>query len=252
MALANVEVHFDASQTTSAQIVQQVIAALLNEYERQMSGVTRLMAPEFVSITAEELSYMDYFVPGIIAMSLMQGGVFGALVIVSWRERKILKRLGATPLPRRTLVSSQVSLRLLVAVAQTFIILTVGVIVFDVAVAQLPALMLSFIILGSLTFISIGYLVASFAATEAAATAIVQVIQFPMMFLSGIFWPIEMAPTWLQPVIYAMPLTYLGDALRQVMVKGSSALFPLPVDAALLGGWLLVCLGIAFRHFRWE
>lgn len=250
--LADIEVHFDASQTTSAQIVQQIISALLNEYERQLSGVTRLISTEFVSITAEELGLMDFFVPGVIAMSLMQGGLFGTLVIVSWRERKILKRLGATPLPRRTLVSSQVSLRLIIAVIQTFIILAMGVVVFDINVTDQPVLMLGFIILGSLTFIGIGYLVASFAATEAAATAIVQVIQFPMMFLAGIFWPIEMAPEWLRPVIYAMPLTYLGDALRQVMVKGSSALFPLWVDAAVLAGWLLVCLVIAFRYFRWE
>jgi ABC-2 type transport system permease protein len=97
-----------------------------------------------------------------------------------------------------------------------------------------------------------GYLVAAFTRTEAAGTAIVQVIQFPMMFLSGIFWPIEMAPDWLRPVIYFMPLTYLGDALRQVMVEGSSALFPLSVDAAVLTGWLVVCLAIAFRYFRWE
>ena len=249
---AAIEVHYDASQTTSAQIVQQIISSVLVEYERQLSGTASLIAADFISITAEELSLMDYFVPGVIAMSLMQLGIFGALVIVSWRERKILKRLGATPLPRRTLVSSQVSLRLIIAVVQTIIILTVGKIAFDVKIEGQPALMLFFVILGALTFIAMGYLVAAFTRTEAAGTAIVQVIQFPMMFLSGIFWPIEMAPDWLRPVIYFMPLTYLGDALRQVMVEGSSALFPLSVDAAVLTGWLVICLAIAFRYFRWE
>jgi ABC-2 type transport system permease protein len=106
--------------------------------------------------------------------------------------------------------------------------------------------------LGALTFISIGYLVASFARTEASGSAIVQVIQFPMMFLSGIFWPIEFAPDWLRPIVYAMPLTYLGDALRQTMLEGSSRLFPLWMNAAVLTGWLLVSLAIAFRYFRWE
>jgi ABC-2 type transport system permease protein len=249
---AKVEVHYDASQTTSAQVVQQIISGLLDEYDRQLRGASRLITTDFITITAEEVSNMDFFVPGVIAMSLMQGGVFGALVIVSWRERKILKRLGATPLPRRTLVSSQVSLRLIIAIVQTYIILAVGAIVFDVTVANQPLLMLAFILLGSLTFIGMGYLVASFAVTEAAATAIVQVIQFPMMFLSGIFWPIEFAPEWLQPIIYAMPLTYLGDALRQVMVEGSSALFPLWLDATVLAAWLVISLLIAFRFFRWE
>jgi ABC-2 type transport system permease protein len=250
--VATIEVHYDASQTTSAQVIQQIISNLLVGYERQLSGAAPLVAADFISITAEELNFMDFFVPGVISMSLMQLGVFGALVIVSWRERKILKRLGATPLPRHTLVLSQVSLRLIIAVVQTIIILAVGRLIFSVKVANQPALMLFFILLGALTFISMGYLVASFARTEAAGTAIVQVIQFPMMFLSGIFWPIEFAPEWLTPVIYLMPLTYLGDALRQVMVEGSSALFPLWVDTAVLAGWLFVCLIIAFRHFRWE
>jgi ABC-2 type transport system permease protein len=195
---------------------------------------------------------MDFFVPGVVAMSLMQLGIFGSLTMVSLRERQILKRLGATPLPRRTLVLSQATMRLLIAVVQTFIILTVGRVAFDVQVGDQFVLMLAFILLGGLSFVAMGYVVASFARTEAAGTAIVQVIQFPMMFLSGIFWPIEFAPDWLEPVIKLMPLTYLGDALRQVMVEGSSKLFSLPLDAAVLTGWLVVSLAIAFRYFRWE
>ena len=87
--------------------------------------------------------------------------------------------------------------------------------------------------------------------TEEAANGIVQVIQFPMMFLSGVFFPIEIMPSILRPVAAILPLTYLGDALRQVMVNGS-AFAPLAVDLAVLGGWLVVCLAIAARSFRWE
>jgi ABC-2 type transport system permease protein len=250
--MANVEVHYDASQTTTAQIVNQIVTSLLDYYERQLSGSAPLIHTEFKSTTAEGFNFMDFFVPGVVAMSLMQLGIFGSLTMVSLRERKILKRLGATPLPRRTLVLSQVVLRLIIAVVQTFIILTVGRLAFGVQVGNQIVLMVAFILLGGLSFVALGYLVASFARTEAAGQAIVQVIQFPMMFLSGIFWPIEFAPDWLEPVIKVMPLTYLGDALRQVMVEGSSKLFPLPVDAAVLTGWLLVSLFVAFRFFRWE
>jgi ABC-2 type transport system permease protein len=250
--MANVEVYYDASQTTTAQIVNQVITSLLDFYDRQLSGSAPLIETEFKSTTAEGFNFMDFFVPGVVAMSLMQLGIFGSLTMVSLRERKILKRLGATPLPRRTLVLSQVVLRLIIAVVQTFIILTVGRLAFGVQIGNQVVLMVAFILLGGLSFVAMGYLVASFARTEAAGQAIVQVIQFPMMFLSGIFWPIEFAPDWLEPVIKVMPLTYLGDALRQVMVEGSSKLFPLPVDAAVLTGWLLVSLFVAFRFFRWE
>jgi ABC-2 type transport system permease protein len=250
--MADVEVHYDASQTTSAQIVQSIITSLLDAYDRQLSGSAPLIQVDFKSTTAEHVGYMDFFVPGVLAMSLMQLGIFGSMTIVSMRERKILKRLGATPLPRRTLVLSQVVLRLIIAVMQTIIILAVGRVIFDVQVGDQYVLMAIFILLGGLTFVAMGYLVASFARTEAAGQAIVQVIQFPMMFLSGIFFPIDFTPDWLQPVIKAMPLTYLGDALRQVMVVGSSKLFSLPLDALVLTGWLVVSLFVAFRFFRWE
>lgn len=250
--LASIDIHYDASQTNTAQILNQILTSLLDAYDRQLAGTSRLIQPAFISITAESLGMMDYFVPGVLAMSLMQLGIFGALTMISLRERKILKRLGATPLRRPTLVSSQVVLRLIIALVQTFIILSVGRLAFDVKIGNQYALMLFFIVLGALAFIAIGYLVASFARTEASGSAIVQVIQFPMMFLSGIFWPIELAPDWLRPVIYAMPLTYLGDALRQTMLEGSSRLFPLWVDAVVLGGWMLISLAIAFRYFRWE
>jgi ABC-2 type transport system permease protein len=124
--------------------------------------------------------------------------------------------------------------------------------VYNVHVGDQIGLMVAFILLGGMTFVSIGYMVASFARTEAAGNAVVQVIQFPMMFLSGVYFPVDFAPDWLRPVVNAMPLTYLGDALRQVMVKGSTRLFSLGVDAMVLAGWLVVSLLVSFRYFRWE
>jgi ABC-2 type transport system permease protein len=251
-AMADVVIHYDASQTTSAQIIQQILASLLEAYDRQLSGSPPLIDAQFISTTAESEGLMTFFVPGVLAMSLMQLGIFGSLTMVSLRERKILKRLGATPLPRRILVLSQVVMRLIIAVIQAIIILAVGRLAFDVEIGDQYGLMAAFILLGGLTFVAIGYLVASFARTEASGTAIVQVIQFPMMFLSGIFWPIDLAPSWLIPVIKSSPLTYLGDALRQVMVEGSSKLFQLEVNALVLTGWLVFSLLVAFRYFRWE
>jgi ABC-2 type transport system permease protein len=145
-----------------------------------------------------------------------------------------------------------VVLRLGIAVLQTVVILIFGKLVFDVQLGNQILLMVAFILLGGLTFVSMGYMVAALARTEAAGNAIVQVLQFPMMFLSGVYFPTDFAPDWLQPVIRVMPLTYLGDALRQVMVEGSSKLFPLSLDALVLVGWLAVSLFVAFRFFRWE
>src|ERR671910_3586752 len=87
--------------------------------------------------------------------------------------------------------------------------------------------------------------------TEDSANGMTSVIQFPMMFLSGTFFPIDEMPDVLQGIARVIPLTYLSDALRQVMV-GGAAFAPLWVCAAVLVGWLVVCFAIASRTFQWQ
>jgi ABC-2 type transport system permease protein len=93
--------------------------------------------------------------------------------------------------------------------------------------------------------------IASFASTEDSANGMTSMIQFPMMFLSGAFFQIEAMPDVLQTVARVIPLTYLADALRQVMV-GGAPFAPLWLCFAVLAGWLVVCFGIAARQFRWQ
>jgi len=101
-----------------------------------------------------------------------------------------------------------------------------------------------------MTFVSLGYVIASFAPTEDAASQLVSIVQFPLMFLSGILFAIDAMPAWLHAVARFMPLTYLGDALRQVMV-GAVPFAPLAVDVAVLGVLTVAFFGISARFFRW-
>jgi ABC-2 type transport system permease protein len=96
-----------------------------------------------------------------------------------------------------------------------------------------------------------GYVIASFAATEDAANAMTSAVQFPLMFLSGTFFPIAAMPDALKAVARLLPLTYLNDALRQVMVDGTP-FAPLWFCVAFLGVWLVGCLAIAARWFKWQ
>ncbi len=80
---------------------------------------------------------------------------------------------------------------------------------------------------------------------------LLMMVQFPMMFLSGIFFPLEMMPGFMRPIMDAMPLTYLGDSFRQIMVD-SSAMHSHLINAGVLGGWFVVCLIVAVRFFKWE
>jgi ABC-2 type transport system permease protein len=244
-------VYTDPSSQSSSATIQQIAGQVVASVNVALTGRAPALGVAPRTIQTENLSAAAFLIPGILGMALMQLGVFGAVTLVAQREKLILKRLGATPLPRWTLVGSNVVLRLMIGLVQAVLIVGIGIAVFGVQVLGSLWLMAIVVILGALAFIAIGYLVAAFAPTEDAANGIVQVIQFPMMFLSGVFFPIEIMPAVLRPVAAVLPLTYLGDALRQVMVNGS-AFAPLPVDLAVLAGWLVVCLAISSRYFRWQ
>jgi len=187
----------------------------------------------------------------MLGLSVMQVGIFAAIPLVADREKLILKRLAATPLRRWQLVGSNVLMRLLIALAQAVIIVGVGVAVFGVQIVGSLLLAGAFIALGAMTFLALGYVLASFARTEDAANGMTSVVQFPMMFLSGTFFPLEQMPDFLRTIAGLIPLTYLSDALRQVMV-GGAAFAPLWMCAVVLVGWLVICFGIASRTFRWQ
>jgi len=241
----------DPSQQTQSTTVQQIVGQVVAVTNQALSGTPAVLALETESLQTEDITPAAYFVPSILAMALMQLGVFAAIPLVEQREKLILKRLSATPLRRWTLVGSNLLMRLLIALVQSVLIISIGALLFGVTIVGSIALMAAFIVLGSVTFISIGYVIASFARTEESANSLTSVVQFPLMFLSGIFFPIDFMPEFLQPVAAVMPLTYLGDALRQVMV-GGAPFAPLPIDALVLGGWLVGSFAVSARFFRWQ
>jgi ABC-2 type transport system permease protein len=247
---AALSVFTDPSQNQS-QTIQRIVSEVVNGTNLAMSGRPPVLAVAPSSIQTQDLTAAAYFVPSILAMALMQLGIFAAIPLVADRQKLILKRLGATPLPRRTLVSSNIAMRLGIAVIQATIIVGLGVVLFDVEIVGSLALAAAFIVLGAVAFIAVGYVIASFAKTEESANAMTSIVQFPMMFLSGIFFPIAFMPEFLQPIAALIPLTYLGDALRQTMV-GGAPYAPLWVDALVLAAWLGVSFLISARFFRWE
>jgi len=248
---AAITVYHDPSQTASAQIILPVLRESINEINRQLAQQPVLLTLAEESILSQNLRYIDFIVPGILAMSIMMTGFFGVVPLVEWREKKVLKRLGVTPLRRSTVVFSQVAFRLVLTVLQATILIAIAYLVFDVQIIGNWFLLFVLLLLGTLSFISIGYLASSRVKTVEGAMPIINLITFPMMFLSGIFFPIEIMPDFIRPVVEALPLTYLGDALRQVMVE-ATPLHPLGVDVAVLAGWLAVCMVLAIRFFRWE
>jgi ABC-2 type transport system permease protein len=239
----------DPSRQNLVASVYQSVQAVLGVVN--LGGRPPLVMPRPETLQTENLNFISYFVPSVLGMSVMQIGIFAAIPLVADREKLILKRLAATPLRRWQLVGSNVLMRLVIAMVQAAIILGVGIAVFGVKIGGPIGLSILFIALGAMSFLALGYVVASFAQTEDAANGMTSVVQFPMMFLSGTFFPLDQMPDFLQGIARVIPLTYLSDALRQVMV-GGAAFAPLWVCAAVLVAWLVICFGIAAWKFRWQ
>lgn len=246
---AALTIYTDPSRSSLTASVYQAVGSVLGVVN--LGGRPPLVVPEARTIQTENLNFISYFVPSMLGLSVMQVGIFAAIPLVADREKLILKRLAATPLRRWQLVGSNVLMRLLIAMVQALIIVAVGAFAFGVQISGSIPMVIGFVVLGAMTFLSLGYVIASFAGTEDAANSMTSVIQFPMMFLSGTFFPINQMPDFLQGIARIIPLTYLSDALRQVMVSGA-AFAPLWLCAVVLVGWLAVCFGIAAFKFRWQ
>lgn len=203
------------------------------------------------STYTHSLRDIDFVVPGVLAMSIMWLGIFSAIQLVIQRDQQVLKRYQLTPISALEIVLSNVVARLGVALAQATLLLAAGHFLFQLPLHGNILAVVLVALLGALTFVSMGYLIAALAPNQEASHGWTQLVNFPMIFLSGIFFPISVMPGFLQPVILAMPLTYLADAMRQVTV-GSGGVLPLGIDMLALAIWSLVCIGLASRFFRWS
>ena len=246
---ASVTIYTDPSQSSTANIVKGLVSGVLAQ--ANLGSKPQSIVPVLADLKTQDLNAVSYLVPSILGMSIMQLGIFSAIPLVGDRQKLILKRLSATPLRRWQLIGSNIIMRLLLGLAQTSIIVGIGALVFNVKITGNLFAVAGLSMLGAVAFISLGYVVASFAKTEESANGMVSAIQFPLMFLSGTFFPIDVMPSALQGVARFLPLTYLSDAMRQVMVNGA-AYAPLAVCVAVLAGWSVVCFGISARFFKWQ
>jgi len=250
---AALEVYYDPADQNTSQIVLNIIDRIVAGMNESITGVSPVLTVKAREVTATELTNIDYLLPGILAMSLMQLGLFGtAAPLVSMREKGVLRRMGATPLSRSALLVSQVAFRMTLAFLQTAILMGVGMLAFDVQIQLGNLLQIVLVVLfGASMFITLGYFLSTLANTEEALQGIVALPNFLFMFLSGIFWPVDFMPNWIRPLVDVIPLTYLGDLLRKVMIEAGSY-FSTERSVLVLGIWLAVTTVLALRFFRWE
>lgn len=204
------------------------------------------------AVTGSPIRYVDRLVPGVIAMNLMFGCLFGVgYVLIRYRKNGVLKRMKATPVSAFTFIAAQGASRFIIVLLSS-VLVYVGTnlfLNFRMIGSYFDLLLLLF--LGILSMIALGLALASRFKNEELANGIINLITWPMMLFSGVFYSLEGTPDFLQTFSQALPLTHFIQAARAIMLDGTP-LLQLAPDYLFLGLFTAACLGLAAWLFRWE
>ncbi len=195
--------------------------------------------------------YIDFLIPGLLGMNLMNSGMWGiGFALVDMRQRKLLKRYVGTPMRRGDFLLAIMTSRLLLMVIEIGLLLAFGVIFFHMRVLGSVFSIALLGGLGSLTFGGIGLLTASRAEKIESISGLINLVMMPMWIFSGVFFSYERFPAVIHPLIKALPLTALNDALRASILEGTPLVQQWP-RLLILGLWGGISFILALKWFRW-
>jgi ABC-type multidrug transport system permease subunit len=195
--------------------------------------------------------YSDFLIPGLLGMNLMNSGMWGiGFALVDMRQRKLLKRFVGTPMRRGDFLLALLSSRMVLMLIEIGLLLTLGVLMFHMRVLGSIFAILLLGTAGAVSFGGIGLLTASRAQKIESVSGLMNLVMMPMWIFSGVFFSYERFPAVILPLIKALPLTALNDALRANILQGTSLLHLWP-QLLVLGLWGGVSFLLALRWFRW-
>jgi ABC-type multidrug transport system permease subunit len=216
------------------------------------AGRVDVARPRAEAVVRPGSRYIDFLLPGLIGLNLLGTGMWGiGFAIANWRQQKLLRRMIATPMKRSDFLLSLMIARLLWLVLEVGLILGFGALVFGTAVRGSWLAFALVTLLATLAFSAIGLLVAVRTRTIEGVTGLMNVVQLPMWLLSGSFFSAERFPAVLQPLIQALPLTAVNNALRAIMNESAGLAVVAPA-LGILAAWSLVSFFAALRWFRWD
>ncbi|MGZ5554250.1 MAG: ABC transporter permease [Candidatus Aminicenantales bacterium] len=236
--------------STSAATKMQILSSALAGVNQATSGMPPFIRPAEVSILTKKYRFIEFFIPGIIAMAVMTASLFGTVSLnTELRQKGIIRKLSTTPITRTDWVLANILYQIILAVLATISMLLVSIAVFHVSL-KINAWLPLFIMLDVFAFVGIGMILARFVKEAQSAAAAANAVMFPMMFLSGSFFPIEMMPGFLQTVAKALPLYYVNEGLRasMVVVDNLAALR----YSAIIGVFAVAVFILGIIATRWE
>ncbi len=245
--------HYSVADQVKSGGVREIMNSLVQSANQQATG----KPPTYTLTTAQvedlALKPIQYITPGLLGWAIATGAIFGAsLSLVSWRKKRLLRRLRLAPVSVGAIVGSRILVTVVVAMAQTAIFLVVATTpAFGLKLTGNWPLVIPLVICATLAFMSIGLVTGAIAKTEEAANGINQVIILPMSFLSGAFFPLDNSPGWLQGLSHIFPLHYLVTSAQSVLSRGGGLTDVLPAMGGLLA-FGLAMTALAWRLFDWD
>ena len=247
--VVNLTLYGDPSQSTFG-TANAALNAAVTSLNYNLEGTRPLISYDTKKPGSEQFSFIDFFVPGVVGITVMTNSLYSMTSICAeYRNRGYFKLLATTKIRKYEWLLSKFVFYTLLLYASLFVTFAVGKLAFNIQ-ATLTPISLLLIPAGAFLFVSLGMLLGVVIKDPESGAAISIVIGFPMMFLSGSFWPLDSMPLYMQAVAKALPLTYFNDGLRDTMVYGNtmSSIFNLLVVVAIG----IVFFVLASRLMSWK
>jgi ABC-2 type transport system permease protein len=248
-ASVSLTLYGNPAQSSSA-IVSGTVTAIVNQFNLLRYGGRSIIGVTQTTVNTGQTKYIDFLVPGLIGFSILVSPMFSMVNITSeYKKTKLFKQLSLTPLRKMEWLASKVIWYIILSAISFVLLVAVGVLLFD-AHMTLTLWLIPFLILGPMLFSSMGMLVGTVTKSVESASVLGNIITFPMMFLSGTFFPISTMPQYLQTFAHVLPLYYIVEGLNNVMVFGNytGAL----VDIAVTLVITLIVFVAAAKVFKWR
>jgi ABC-2 type transport system permease protein len=262
---ATVEVTVDQTNPTLSSVLQSEISAVFSMIGSKISAQSIQdmagddVAPSFIlqpiSVTSVPLisgvsSSFQFLAPGFMALTVITGSLQGVASAISReKEQGTMDGLLVAPIPHRSIILGKVAAQTVRGLIQGFLILGLSMLLFGVQVYGSPVIMLFVMVLGTASFVGVGIIMTAVAPDQETAQMMTMLLQFPMMFISGILFPIDQLPAWLQYIGQALPLYYAADALRKVIILNASMTAIMP-DVIILVVYTVLTMTVAIPLFE--